>query len=58
LLEIKQAVAEAEAELKEEAVKVAKGKIKESLKRISAAESVVANLRREHEVLLKTIGAE
>lgn len=49
---------DAEDELRAEAATAAKTKIKASLRSIAAAKSVVANLEREHEVLLKTIAAE
>jgi hypothetical protein len=54
LFDIKAAEAEAIKEVQEEALKVAKGKIKESLRKIAAAEAVLANLRREHEVILRS----
>ena len=58
MFDIKAVEAEAQKEVAEEAGKAAKGKIKESLKKIAAARAVVANLEREHEVILRTIGAE
>lgn len=57
-IDIKAVEAEALKEVQEDAAKAAKGKIKESLRKISAARAVVANLEREHEVILKTIGSE
>jgi hypothetical protein len=56
--DIKAVQAEAEKEIRDEAIKAAKGKIKESLSKIAKAKSVVAQLERDHEVLLQTIAAE
>lgn len=58
LLDIISVQEEAEKEIREEATKVAKSKIKDSLRNIAKAKSIVANLEREHEVLLRTIGEE
>lgn len=58
LFDIKAAETAAQAELQAEAVKKATGAIKAKLQAISAAEAVVANLRREYEVLLKAIASE
>lgn len=49
---------EAEAEIAKESAAKAKESIKAHLKKIAAAEAVVANLRREYEVLLRTVAAE
>jgi hypothetical protein len=48
--------AEAKAELNEEVARLAKAKIKTSLKQIAAAERVLQNLREDHAVLLRDIG--
>ncbi|MDR3474517.1 MAG: hypothetical protein P4M09_22940 [Devosia sp.] len=56
MFDIKEVEAEAKRELAEEKGKAAKGKIKDSLKRIAAAEAIVRNLREEHAVLLADIG--
>lgn len=58
MFDVNQAEAEAKKELAEEHLKTAKSKIKASLAKIATAEAVLANLRREHEVLLREIGAE
>lgn len=55
LIDITGAEAEAKKELQEEAMRVAKGKIKASLQKISMAADVLTNAEREHEVLLRTI---
>ena len=52
---VKNIEAEAKQELNEEVARVAKFKIKESLKRIAAAERVLQNAQAEHEVLLRDI---
>ena len=56
MFDIKSVEDEARRELAEEKAKAAKGKIKDSLKRIAAAEAIVRNLREEHAVLLADIG--
>lgn len=56
MFDIKSVEDEARKELAEEKAKAAKGKIKDSLKRIQAAEAIVRNLREEHAVLLRDIG--
>jgi glucan biosynthesis protein len=56
MFDINQVEKEAQAELAEEASRGAKGKIKESLRKIAAAEKVLANLRAEHAELMKDIG--
>jgi hypothetical protein len=56
MFDIKSVEEEARKELPEERGKAAKGKIKDSLKRIAAAEAIVRNLRDEHTVLLAEIG--
>jgi len=58
LFDVKAAEAEAQKEIADEAVEAAKTKIKGKLQEITKAELVVANLRREYEILLKTIGAD
>ena len=58
MFDVKAAEAEAQKEVAEEQSKAAKGKIKSHLIKIAAAEQVVANLRREYEVLLREIGAD
>ncbi|SFZ81610.1 hypothetical protein SAMN02983003_0592 [Devosia enhydra] len=57
MFDIKTVEAEARAELAEERGKIAKGKIKASLQRIANAEAILRNLREEHEILLRDIGA-
>lgn len=54
---VKAIEAEAAAELAKEKATAAKGRIKDSLKRIQAAEKVLQNLNDEHAVLLRDIGA-
>jgi hypothetical protein len=56
--DIKQVEKDALDEIRAEAVKAAKTKIKASLETIAKAEAVLAQARRAHEVLLATIGAE
>jgi hypothetical protein len=56
LVDIKKAQEDAATELAEEAATKAKSEIKGSLRKIAQAKAVVANLEREHEVLLRTIG--
>jgi len=58
MFDIKSVEADAKKELAEEQGKVAKGKIKDHLKKLSNARLVVANLEREYEVLLQEIGSE
>ena len=48
---------EAAMELATERATAAKGKIKESLRKIYSAEKVLQNLKDEHAVLLRDIGA-
>lgn len=50
--DIKAAQAEVEKELHEERMEVVKEKLKASLKTVKTAEKVLANARREHELLL------
>lgn len=57
MFDIKSVEAEAQKELLEEKAKNAKGKIKDSLKKIEAARAIVRNLEDEHAVLLRDIGA-
>jgi hypothetical protein len=57
MFDIKKVEAEAISELNAEKATAAKSKIKDSLKRIAAAEKVLQNLRDEHAVLLRDIGA-
>lgn len=57
MFDIKKVEAEAAAELASEKATAAKSKIKESLKKISAAERVLQNLRDEHAIILRDIGA-
>jgi hypothetical protein len=56
MFEIKTIETEARDELAKEKATAAKSKIKDSLKRIDAAERVLRNLRDEHAVLLRDIG--
>lgn len=58
MFDIKSVEAEARKELAEEKAKAAKGKIKASLQKIAQAETILRNLRDEHEVLLRDIGDE
>ncbi len=58
MFDITAAEKEAREELAKEQLTAAKSKIKDSLKKIAAAEAVVANLRREHEVLMRTVAGE
>jgi hypothetical protein len=55
MFDIKAIEEEALAEVREEEAKVAKGQIKDSLKRIALAKTVLANAERDHAVLLRTI---
>lgn len=57
MFDIKKVEAEAAKELADEKATAAKAKIKTSLKNIAAAERVLQNLREEHAVLLRDIGA-
>jgi predicted transcriptional regulator len=57
MFDIKKIEEEAAKELAEEKAKAAKSKIKDSLNKISAAERVLQNLRDEHAVILRDIGA-
>jgi hypothetical protein len=52
-----QVEAEAFEELQKEKATAAKSKIKDSLKRIQNAEKVLQNLKDEHALLLRDIGA-
>lgn len=56
LIDVKSIQQEAEKEVRDEVSKAAKEKIKAKLKQISAAETVLANLRREYDDLLRAIG--
>lgn len=56
MFDIKKVEAEAAQELATEKATAAKGKIKDSLKKIAQAERVVQNLKDEHAVLLRDIG--
>lgn len=55
LIDIKAVQEEAEKEIRDERAREAKTKLKISLKRISDAELVVANLKREHEDIIRAI---
>jgi hypothetical protein len=57
MFDVKKVEADAAKELAEEKATAAKSKIKDSLKKIAAAEKVLQNLRDEHAVLLRDIGA-
>jgi hypothetical protein len=57
MFDIKKIETEAANELAAERATAAKGKIKDSLKRINAAALVLQNLRDEHAVILRDIGA-
>lgn len=56
MFDIKKAKAEAEKELSEERVKLAKEKIKSKLREIDRAEKIVVNLQRELEDLYVELG--
>lgn len=56
MIDIKQVKEEAEKEIREERMKVAKGKVKDKLTAIHKAEQIVANLKRELEDLYAEIG--
>jgi len=58
MFDIKSVQAEAEKEIREEAAREAKTKIKDKLQQIAKAKAVVTNLEREYEVLLASIGAD
>lgn len=58
MFDIKQIEKEAEAEIAKERAEKARAKVKDSLRRIAAAEAVVRNLRNEHAVLMAEIGAD
>lgn len=58
MVEVKSIQQEAEFELREEQSKIAKGKIKDHLRKIGAAKAVLANLEREYEVILREIGSD
>lgn len=55
MFDVNQVEKDAKAEVAKEAGDQAKTQIKSKLKAIAAARSVVANLEREYEILLKTI---
>jgi hypothetical protein len=57
MFDIKKIETEAANELAAERATAAKSKIKDSLKRINAAALVLQNLRDEHAVILRDIGA-
>jgi hypothetical protein len=57
MFDIKTVEKQAAEELAQEKATAAKGKIKASLKRISDAELILKNLRDDHAVLLRDIGA-
>ena len=56
MIDMDELLAEAEAEVDAERSKEVKTKLKASLRRISDAEKIVANLKAEHEVLLRDLG--
>jgi formate dehydrogenase assembly factor FdhD len=58
MIDIKTIEAEAQKELSEEVAKLARSKIKASLKRIQDAEKILANARLEHAALMRDIGGE
>lgn len=58
MFDIKAVQKEAEAEIAKEQSSKAKDSIKAHLKKIAASKAVTANLEREYEVLLATIGAD
>lgn len=58
MFDISAVEAEAKKEIAEESAKAAKAKIKGKLHQIAAARSVVSNLEREYEVLLREVGAD
>lgn len=55
LFDAKAVQAEAEKEVREERMKLAKEKLKTSLKKIESARIVLANCQREHDDLLAAI---
>ena len=57
MFDIKKIEAEAAAELASDRATAAKSKIKASLNRSADAERILANLREEHAVILRDIGA-
>jgi hypothetical protein len=57
MFDIKTVEAEAKAEIAKERGEKAKGKIKESLRKIAQARQIVTNLEAEHAVLLADIGS-
>jgi len=57
MFDIKKIEAEAAAELASDRATAAKSKIKASLNRIADAQRILANLREEHAVILRDIGA-
>lgn len=57
MFDIKSVEAEARQELADEKAKAAKSKIKDSLKKIEAARTILRNLEDEHAVLLRDIGS-
>jgi len=58
LFDVKAVQEEAEKELQKEAIEKAKARLKDHARKVAAARAVVANLEREGEVLLATIGSE
>jgi hypothetical protein len=58
MIDIKALETEAQKELNEEVAKVARSKIKASLKRIQDAEKILANARLEHAALMRDITGE
>lgn len=56
LVDAKQVLAEAEAEVQEEMVESAKKRIKEKMRVVKDAEIVLANARRELEFEMQSIG--
>jgi hypothetical protein len=58
VIDIKALEADAQKELAEEVAKVARTKIKASLKRIQDAEKILANARLEHAALMRDISGE
>lgn len=58
MFDIKAVEAEAKAEIAKEQSLKAKDCIKASLRKIASAEAIVANLKREHEVILREAESE
>jgi hypothetical protein len=58
VIDIKSLEDSAKQELVEEVAKVARSKIKASLKRIQDAEKILANARLEHAALMRDISGE